>query len=165
MKRVNRRELLYYLLLGTLALFTLFVVGLSAWYAESPGVATVVRLPQADYPPREAPYRVETEEFVFWLTQTEEGQWLAFDPRTPHHRQCRYSWIPANQRFEDPCYGSKFARDGTFIEGPAFRHLDQYTVRLEQDQIAVYISQPIQGEAIAAEDRGFSPFPASSQDP
>ena len=45
------------------------------------------------------------------------------------HLGCIYNWVPVNNRFECPCHGSKFQKDGTYIEGPAPRNLDRMVVR------------------------------------
>jgi len=42
------------------------------------------------------------------------------------HLGCLPPWIPANDRFECPCHGSKFERNGAYIEGPAPRSLDRF---------------------------------------
>ena len=45
------------------------------------------------------------------------------------HLGCIYDWQRVNNRFECPCHGSKFQKDGTYIEGPAPRSLDRMVVR------------------------------------
>lgn len=42
------------------------------------------------------------------------------------HLGCLPSWVTTNDRFECPCHGSKFERDGKYIEGPAPRSLDRF---------------------------------------
>lgn len=51
-------------------------------------------------------------------------------------------------RFEDPCSGSKFALDGVYVHGPALRNLDQYPVRVWNEQIQVELSRIIPGAEI-----------------
>jgi len=54
------------------------------------------------------------------------------------HLGCLPSWVPANDRFECPCHGSKFERSGKYIEGPAPRSLDRFvtTVTFEDGTTA-----------------------------
>jgi len=72
----------------------------------------------------------------FWLVQTEEG-----DPRALYmvctHLGCLYKWEESNFRFECPCHGSKFSKDGYYIEGPAPRSLDVFATTLDGDTIIV----------------------------
>ena len=39
----------------------------------------------------------------------------------------------SDDRFECPCHGSKFTREGLYIEGPAPRSLDTFVTALEDD--------------------------------
>jgi len=72
----------------------------------------------------------------FWLVTTEEG-----DPRALYmvctHLGCLYKWEASNGRFECPCHGSKFTRDGHYIEGPAPRSLDYFEITYEEGQVVV----------------------------
>jgi Rieske Fe-S protein len=47
--------------------------------------------------------------------------------------------------FEDPCGGSVFALDGSWVGGPAPRALDHYPVRVVGDTAQVRVSQLIMG--------------------
>lgn len=53
------------------------------------------------------------------------------------HLGCLPPWIPANERFECPCHGSKFEGDGSYIEGPAPRSMDRFhmTVTFEDGTV------------------------------
>ena len=53
------------------------------------------------------------------------------------HLGCLYKWEQANNRFECPCHGSKFTREGLYIEGPAPRSLDTFLVAVEGGEVAV----------------------------
>lgn len=54
-----------------------------------------------------------------------------------------------NGRFEDPCSGSKFAPDGTWLQGPATRDLDRLPVKIEAEQVWVDPSTVIEGTTYA----------------
>lgn len=55
------------------------------------------------------------------------------------HLGCLPAWIGSNDRFECPCHGSKFERDGKYIEGPAPRSLDRFrtTITFEDGTVEV----------------------------
>ena len=53
------------------------------------------------------------------------------------HLGCLYKWEQANNRFECPCHGSKFTREGFYIEGPAPRSLDTFVISIEGGEVAV----------------------------
>lgn len=65
----------------------------------------------------------------FWLITTAEDE-----PKALYmvctHLGCLYQWVPSNDRFECPCHGSKFTREGYYIEGPAARSLDSFVTTL-----------------------------------
>lgn len=42
------------------------------------------------------------------------------------HLGCLPKWVPSNERFECPCHGSKYEKNGKYIEGPAPRSLDRF---------------------------------------
>jgi len=61
-----------------------------------------------------------------------DGELIVFDAHDTHSKiHCLIKWVPSNGRFEDPCGGSKFEIDGTWIEGPAPRGLDRYPVAID----------------------------------
>jgi Rieske Fe-S protein len=41
------------------------------------------------------------------------------------HLWCRVGWNPAERSWDCPCHGSRFAPDGTVIEGPAVTDLER----------------------------------------
>jgi cytochrome b6-f complex iron-sulfur subunit len=72
----------------------------------------------------------------FWLVQDDE---LA--PKALYmvctHLGCLYKWEASKFRFECPCHGSKFSKDGYYIEGPAPRSLDTFATTVNGDIITV----------------------------
>lgn len=115
------------------------------------------RLELADYPPSPAPYRIEDGDF--WLVHTPDGQLMAFIPIAPTYAphvtidECRYSWTPANQRFEDPCSGDKWELNGQLNVAASSelwsnRDLDQYGLTVTDGSIFVQTHQIIEGVAI-----------------
>ena len=79
----------------------------------------------------------------FWLVNTDEGPRALYMVCT--HLGCLYKWVDANKRFECPCHGSKFTREGVYIEGPAPRSLDQFVVEVTQDGSVVASTQSADG--------------------
>ena len=101
-----------------------------------------------DFPPAERPYNVTNDEIPVWLVNT-GNEIFAFSKRTPDPEpwDCNYAWEPANREFTDPCSGSKFSLDGTLLEGPAERGLDQYEVNvLRNGRIQINFDELILGQ-------------------
>lgn len=84
----------------------------------------------------------------FWLVTTEDGSTKAIY-MVCTHLGCLYKWAPSNFRFECPCHGSKFSHDGFYIEGPAPRSLDYFTLIEENGQITVDTGKKITGNPSA----------------
>ena len=131
---INRREFLTYAWGGALGLLTL-ESGLATYQFMYPrfregefggkfflGAATV--LPQIGIDPE------ANTTGKFWLINTDEGPRALYMVCT--HLGCLYKWEPSNNRFECPCHGSKFSREGHYIEGPAPRSLDQFLIEIVQ---------------------------------
>ncbi|MCB0065333.1 MAG: Rieske 2Fe-2S domain-containing protein, partial [Caldilineaceae bacterium] len=55
----------------------------------------------------------------FWLVNTEEGTRAIYMVCT--HLGCLYKWNDERDRFECPCHGSVFTREGDYVKGPAPR--------------------------------------------
>jgi cytochrome b6-f complex iron-sulfur subunit len=77
-------------------------------------------------PPVEAP-PVRNLDGQFWLSNDVDGVRALY--RVCTHLGCIYEWKDQTFRFECPCHGSKFVKDGQFIEGPAPRSLDQFKMQ------------------------------------
>jgi cytochrome b6-f complex iron-sulfur subunit len=81
----------------------------------------------------------------FWMITTSDG-----NPKAIYmvctHLGCLYKWQASNNRFECPCHGSKFSHDGFYIEGPAPRSLDYFTVSVENDTVVVDTGKKINGD-------------------
>jgi cytochrome b6-f complex iron-sulfur subunit len=61
-----------------------------------------------------------------WLSNTPQGVLALYNVCV--HLGCLYQWQPSTNRFECPCHGSKYQKNGTYIEGPAPRSLDRMVV-------------------------------------
>ena len=79
----------------------------------------------------------------FWLINSDAGPKAIYMVCT--HLGCLYKWEPSNNRFECPCHGSKFSREGFYIEGPAPRSLDQFIVEVEEGGVVALTTESDQG--------------------
>jgi cytochrome b6-f complex iron-sulfur subunit len=87
-------------------------------------------MPATDAPP--VPYTAGK----FWLVNAvDEGPKALYMVCT--HLGCLYKWAQSNNRFESPCHGSKFTKDGYYIEGPAPRSLDTFVVEVTDGVVYV----------------------------
>jgi cytochrome b6-f complex iron-sulfur subunit len=126
---LNRREFLLYVWTASMALSLAASGGVVLWFAyprfragEFGGTfkIDVTKLPAADAAPEDHP------DGRFWLVNTGSGVVALY--KVCVHLGCLYKWVPSNNRFECPCHGSKYQRDGTYIEGPAPRSLDRFVI-------------------------------------
>jgi cytochrome b6-f complex iron-sulfur subunit len=70
------------------------------------------------------------------LVQRLEGGFLAFSTVCPHLR-CVVNWNDLQKRFECPCHGAKFNRNGEVLEGPPPRPLDLYKLRIVEEKLVI----------------------------
>ena len=101
---------------------------------------------EAELPPTSDPPDANVDG-KFWLVNTEdEGAKAIYMVCT--HLGCLYKWAPANNRFECPCHGSKFTREGHYISGPAGRSLDRFDVTYsEAGEVLVHTGKKIVGDS------------------
>jgi cytochrome b6-f complex iron-sulfur subunit len=132
MPPLNRREFINYAWLASLGF--VFVVGFggSAFFFAFPrfkagefgGVFPLGKagdaLPKPDDPP------IHNREGKFWLSNLNGTIVALYDVCV--HLGCLYEWQAVSGRFECPCHGSKYQKDGKYIEGPAPRSLDRMAV-------------------------------------
>jgi hypothetical protein len=65
---------------------------------------------------------------------------------------CPLQWHKEDEQFYDGCLGTKYARDGQYLDGPPTRALDELPVRIQGDMIWVS-NQIIYGELTAQYDQ------------
>lgn len=92
-----------------------------------------------------APQRYELEGQVVYLLES-AGQPLALNARDPY-RACVVAWAAPEQRFIDPCYGSRYRADGGYESGPSPRGLDRFESRVANGTIEVNLNQALPGPA------------------
>lgn len=77
----------------------------------------------------------ETQLSIYVLT--DNGREFVAMSNTCTHLGCRVRWIADQQQFFCPCHNAAFAKDGSVLSGPPPRPLDQYEVKVEDDQLFV----------------------------
>jgi len=162
---VTRREFLYYIWGASLVLVLVESTGLMVWFMlprfREGEFGGTFKLPVDALPPENAP-PFNFPEGRFWLadlnsTDPNENMYQAPDEEAPvvgsvaiykvcTHLGCIYGWIPANNRFECPCHGSKYRLDGRRIEAPAPRDLDRFSLAaLDANENLLAESQVVDG--------------------
>ena len=146
-RTVNRREFLAYswtAAVGVVTAQSLVATGLLMYPRFKAGefggdflLGSAAGLPPLEAAPQSDPLG------KFWLVNTDEGPRALYMVCT--HLGCLFKWVDANKRFECPCHGSKFTREGDWIEGPAPRSLDQFVVEVTQDGSVVASTQSADG--------------------
>ncbi len=147
-RTLNRREFLTYswgAAIGIVSVQSLVATGLLMYPRFREGefggdfpLGSVAGLPSTEAAPQGDPIG------KFWLVNTEEGPRALYMVCT--HLGCLYKWVEANRRFECPCHGSKFTREGEYIEGPAPRGLDQFVVELQDNGAVVGSTEEADGQ-------------------
>ncbi|MCI0710040.1 MAG: ubiquinol-cytochrome c reductase iron-sulfur subunit [Chloroflexi bacterium] len=150
---VTRREFLFYIWGASIAMILGQSTGILVWFmlprfreGEFGGVFTgdATKIPEVGTPPANVPAG------KYWLSNTEEGIVALYKVCT--HLGCLYAWVETAGRFECPCHGSKYERDGTWIEGPAPRSLDRFTLTITLQNGTVLTSNEI-GDPIPVPDK------------
>jgi cytochrome b6-f complex iron-sulfur subunit len=62
------------------------------------------------------------------------------------HLGCLVPYIPSEKRFICPCHGSTYERNSKYVRGPAPRNLDQFPVRVVNDNVIVNTGRRILGQ-------------------
>ena len=87
------------------------------------------------------------EIYMLW----EDGAPLALstrDPHGPYRGGCqdpRVRYDAASHHFIDPCGGSAYERDGSYVRGPSPRSLDRFAVRISAGQVEIDVSERLPG--------------------
>jgi Rieske Fe-S protein len=72
-----------------------------------------------------------------------EGGFLAFSAICPH-LSCVVNWNEALKKFECPCHGAKFSRNGEVLEGPPPRPLDIYRLQIVDQKLVIDTASPVE---------------------
>lgn len=130
---LTRREFLNYAWLASLGFVFLVGFGGATYLFAFPRFKTgefggVFPLGRAgDVLPKPTDPPIHNQEGKFWLSNVNGMIVVLYDVCV--HLGCLYEWQAVTGRFECPCHGSKYEKDGTYIEGPAPRSLDRMIVQ------------------------------------
>lgn len=64
-----------------------------------------------------------------WLARISDTEIRAFYQADPRNG-CPVIWQAARQLFIEPCHGSSYALDGSYVRGPSQRNLDRFEVTI-----------------------------------
>lgn len=128
---ITRREFLNYAFLGSLGIFLVALGGATFFFAlprfgvgEFGGIFNLGPAGDVVAPVTAAP--VSKTNARSWISNTDTGVIALYNVCV--HLGCLYAWQPVTNRFECPCHGSKYQKNGTYIEGPAPRSLDRFVI-------------------------------------
>jgi Rieske Fe-S protein len=76
---------------------------------------------------------------VFVLRKSPEDVTAFSDVCT--HLSCRVNWNESDQQYACPCHAAYFDIDGEVISGPPPRALDQYEIKVESNQLFIYLRE------------------------
>jgi hypothetical protein len=88
----------------------------------------------SDYPPSSDPYVISAK-VPFFLAST-DTELIALSSRSPRKAGCRIHWSREEKRFIEPCFGTKFRLDGTYLSGPPM-NMDRYPLKLDGEKLLV----------------------------
>jgi cytochrome b6-f complex iron-sulfur subunit len=147
---MTRREFLYYIWAGSMALFGAQTTVALLWFAyprfKAGTFGGIFELDISEVPPADSGPKAYSGG-RFWLVNLGEKR-MNDEREGPQnasavgkqaagvkalymicvHLGCLYQWKPTNDRFECPCHGSKYLASGHRVEGPAGRNLDVFIV-------------------------------------
>ncbi len=132
MPPLTRREFLNYAWLSSLGFVFLVGFGGATFFFSFPRFKAgefggLFDLGKAgDVLPKSSDAPIHNTDGKFWLSNVNGMIIALYDVCV--HLGCLYQWQPVTGRFECPCHGSKYQRNGTYIEGPAPRSLDRMVV-------------------------------------
>ena len=149
---MNRREFLTYAWGAALGLLAVETAAVTFFFmyprfkaGEFGGVFYMG--PTSALPPTDAAPIAEASGKFWWVNIENEGPKAIYMVCT--HLGCLYKWVGERGRFECPCHGSKFTREGDYIEGPAPRSLDHFVVIEANGEYAVDTGAKVLGEPAA----------------
>lgn len=85
---------------------------------------------------RQVGWNVTEEELAMYIL-TENGRDFTALSNTCTHLGCRVRWIGENEQFFCPCHNAVFDKTGGVVSGPPPTPLNQFQVKLENDQLFI----------------------------
>jgi len=87
---------------------------------------------------RQIGWNVTEEELAVYIV-TENGRDYIALSNICTHLGCRVRWITDSEQFYCPCHNAVFDKEGNVVSGPPPRPLNQYQVKLEDDQLYILV--------------------------
>ena len=97
-----------------------------------PGVPTLFKVKVK----RQTGWIVNEEELSVYVL-TEDGRNYIAMSNVCTHLGCRVRWIAEQDKFFCPCHNGIFDKQGNVVSGPPPRPLNQYQVKVEDDQLLI----------------------------
>ena len=85
---------------------------------------------------RQIGWNVTEDELALYVV-TENGHDFLAISNTCTHLGCRVRWIAEKGQFLCPCHNAVFDKNGKVVAGPPPKPLNQYQVKLENDQLFI----------------------------
>lgn len=79
------------------------------------------------------------EELSVYVITEDRRNYLALS-NTCTHLGCKVRWIAEDSKFFCPCHNGVFDKTGAVLEGPPPRPLDQYELKIEDDNIFIKVA-------------------------
>ena len=79
-----------------------------------------------------------TDEVSVYVLSTDARTYIAMS-NICTHLGCRVRWITDQDQFFCPCHNGVFDISGNVVAGPPPRPLDQYEVKVENDQLYILV--------------------------
>ncbi|MDR2801089.1 MAG: ubiquinol-cytochrome c reductase iron-sulfur subunit [Desulfovibrio sp.] len=81
-------------------------------------------------------WRMSEARRMAFVVRQDDGRLVALTNRCTH-LGCGVDWNSATQRFTCPCHGGAFDAQGSVLEGPPPKPLEQLAVKVEADKIFI----------------------------
>jgi cytochrome b6-f complex iron-sulfur subunit len=136
-KTISRRKLLIYAWIGAAAVVIgELIVGTFAFLwprkTQGKGEKLFIAGKVNDFKVGEVVYFRKEKTFILRL----EGGFMAFSAICPH-LSCMVNWNETLKKFECPCHGAKFDRNGEVLKGPPPRPLDLYKLLIVEEKLVI----------------------------
>jgi menaquinol-cytochrome c reductase iron-sulfur subunit len=89
--------------------------------------------------PSPLPWSGVTAQTAAWVRRVDDDRFIAFSMNCTH-LGCPVRWLADANLFMCPCHGGVFYADGSVASGPPPKPLNQYPVRVQNDELQILTS-------------------------
>jgi menaquinol-cytochrome c reductase iron-sulfur subunit len=89
--------------------------------------------------PSPLPWSGVTAQTAAWVRRVDDDRFIAFSMNCTH-LGCPIRWLADANLFMCPCHGGVFYADGAVASGPPPKPLNQYPVRVQNDEVQILTS-------------------------